>query len=156
MTDAGPSLWRAQADSCFNLSDEGLERFASSQVIAESRGDPPAPSRIAVDTLFPLSFYVSEQGKCSLYSHGQGSFWPLGQIDLPFGASPNCVVHSGEWLLVANDRGVCRYTTNSAEVARGQNIDDFTQLSLTRQTQPASEIPAATFFSCDVKVADWP
>ena len=165
--DSEKSLWRAKAEEYFKFSAPGKHNFTR-QLQIEPVGGSLSPVKIAVDTTLPLSFYVTERGQCGLYSLTKQAnalhFNNLGTANLPSNtsgtlrAAPNSVAHYNNGLLVANDQGVFQYDINCADVARGQNIDDFVQMALPRQEQPVAELgpPVATFYSCDIQIRSWP
>lgn len=121
--------------------------------------------KIGVDMNYPYSFFVNNNGKCSLYSISS-SCRPtfLGSASLPTSTSPSSpsitqptsVAHYNDWIMVSTHDGVFQYQVNSIEVVRGQNIDDFVQMALPIQQQPTNLKPVVSFISSDVQIPDWP
>jgi WD40 repeat protein len=165
--DDTTGLWRKKADHYFNIS-LGLQAQYMKNFSIESIAATRRPVKIAVHSTLPLSLYLNKERKCSLFSlasqSSQAAFEDLGTADLPPppGAprgpeQPNSLLHFNSFLFVATNYGVAQYDLNCADVARGQNIDDFEQLALLRQEQPVRElgVPAATFISSDLQVTKW-
>ncbi|KAH0785099.1 WD-40 repeat-containing protein [Histomonas meleagridis] len=120
--------------------------------------------KIAVDYSFPLSFFVDNSGHCSLYSLG-ATFQDLGTTDLPLSPKSTSrlseeatsILHFNNLIFHSNSKGVVQYEVNCADVARGQNLNDFMQMTYTEQKPPIDlGEPLATFYSCDVQIPSWP
>ncbi|OHT12266.1 hypothetical protein TRFO_17938 [Tritrichomonas foetus] len=150
------SLWRQKGVHYFGDTEEKFYTY--------NKVDHNHNVKIALDVNYPLSFYVRNDGKCSLYTFNQ-AFKHLGTASLPSSATasqssligtPNSIAHYNNWLLIATNEGVHQYHVNCNDVVRGQNIDDFVQLNLLRRTQPVGRQFVASFISADVQISTWP
>jgi len=113
------------------------------------------PQKIALDTLFPLIYYLDVKGSCSLFSlRNPLRYDDMGSAFLKEKPTSMCCYKDG--FLATHDKGVTYYQSNAHNAAVAQNLDDFVQMGLPIQQRPKDlGEPVASFFSCDTQINEW-